>query len=244
MTRKICGKAGMGVWTAIRAGAAAAAAAAVLVGCGAWGAMETGDAAPDGRKIIVDVPDGGFAEPARWPEACSLLTEEELRGILPDLKRVAIRSEAGVADVPAAAAGGSTLDGRTVPRAKCTYDMVLPLGVEGARTRREPDNGTGSFSIRLLAVGAPGRMANVYEAGRDRDTRPLQGVSVDDCYQTGALIGAKHLICHRGPLVFEVKGGDFDYVRIDGVSHHEQEFPEAVRNHILIPVVETIGADV
>ncbi|QFG22613.1 hypothetical protein [Actinomadura sp. WMMB 499] len=236
-------------WTAAAAGVLA-----VAAGCGTVEGMATGEAAPDGRKIAVGTAAGGLAPAARWPDACTLLTEDELRAVLPELEKVDIRPDpvrpewwdgAAAGDAGALLAQAARVAQATA-KGHCTYSMLFPYETRGKRTSGTPDHGTATVTITLVAVGAPDVAARVYAARKaaDREVVPVDAAGADACHRPDHLAGTDDLTCVKGPLVFTVAGGKVAHIRIGDTSSYENEFRGVFRDRVIVPVVETVAADV
>ena len=226
--------------TAIRIGAATTA-VSLSAGCGI-GAVdaETGPPRPDGREIRVTVAAGRITPPTQWPDACSLLTEDELRAVLPSAENVGIWPVTEHPFYPPSVPGGKAVNEHPVQNGRCTYRMELPVYHNNART-----TGTGKFSIALKGVGDPRVTARVHtdrkaSLGASRD----EEIAVDgaDCYLDTGPGNAPRIgfvVCRKGPVLFNIERAGFRKVDLEGDEDHER----AVRLRVLAPVAETVAAD-
>ncbi|MGP4027471.1 hypothetical protein [Actinomadura sp. 3N407] len=226
--------------TAIRIGAATTA-VALSAGCGI-GAVdtETGPPRPDGREIRITVTTGRITPPTRWPDACSLLTEDELLAVLPSAEDVETWPVTENPFYSSSVPGGKAVNEQPVRNGRCIYKMEFPVYYNNARI-----TGTGEFSIALKGVGDPRVTARVH-ADRKASLGASQvgeiGVDGADCYlETGPGNAPRigFVVCRKGPVLFSIERAGFRKVDLEG----DEDLDEAVRERVLAPVAETVAAD-
>lgn len=130
----------------------------------------------------------------RWPNACSLVSRQDVEAILPDAEEIAEASPFPVY-TPSIKdfAGDSSWKKRDVADAgRCEYTMKLP-GERFAATR---------VWVRVDAVADPKLIAGYFEevvfGGSDKRN------GADSCANKGGIDGSR--TCHKGPLMFAVGG--------------------------------------
>lgn len=190
-----------------------------LIGCSSGPEIESAD--PSDEKLRISVPVGGIAPASSWPDACRLLTDEEITAILPQAE--------GITREP-----GS-------PSGRCDYRLVLS------------DDDLGStIGVRVTGVGDPQLIDGRFERERARPLDGAGGRSVGfrengaECYavdrdrtDTSGLSIA--LVCHQGPMMFEVSGRTG--AELEAVSEFDD--PNDVWHRQVLPeVAKTIAAKI
>ncbi|RSN51374.1 hypothetical protein [Actinomadura sp. WAC 06369] len=212
------------------------------------GHVETGPPRPDGRKIAVEAAAGRLTPLDRWPDACSLLTADEVRAVVPSADDIGARSAPAVPRIPPSFLGADAGPPREVPRGRCAFTMRLPV------YRQEftgADRGSGGFGVALDAVAGPDAAAAIH---RDRKARADRASGAEEVRVGGAECYAyppsgapsiPYLSCRRGPVVFTVERASFESVSFEGVGRRDggAEFDRTVLERILVPLAETVAAD-
>ncbi|GIH94228.1 hypothetical protein ACFFMN_06180 [Planobispora siamensis] len=120
-------------------------AAALLSGCAEDVVVPYGPApTPSGPlALALPAPDSGRLRAREWPRACDLLTEADIRAILPSTTRVSSTSEDG----KFISTGGEAPYNFVVPGARCAYEVFFPGTYDPSRSA--------SVSIEVLFAGSP-----------------------------------------------------------------------------------------
>src|SRR5690606_34239851 len=204
-------------------------AVALSTGCDI-GAVDarTGPPRPDGREIPVTVAIGRITPPTLWPDACSLLTEDELLSVLPSAENVEIWPVTEQPFYSPPVPGGKTANQEPVRKGRCIYEMEFSSHGTQAKTVR-----TGKFSVALKGVGDPSVTARVHAhrkaslgASRDRE------IDVDgaDCYLDtgpGKAPQIGFVFCRKGPVLFSVERAGFRKVDLEGPEDREEQVGDA-----------------
>ncbi|MER6301596.1 hypothetical protein ABT247_18815 [Kitasatospora sp. NPDC001539] len=221
------------------AAALAGAAVLLLAGCSKEvPALRFGSAQPSGNRLTAQPPSGRSLPLAQWPHGCEVLSDAEIKAILPQadaIKRQPVKVTIINFNPLTEADPGTTGD---VPDAGCKFSFGLP----------DKSDSTSNSSIKLTftAVADPKLVAKNYADdlahGRDDATKYHKefedlGTSLgpQGCYAEDLASG--NLTCHQGPYEFEVSGSS----TAGGVG----EYPKADRNwsdKVLRQVVRTLSA--
>ncbi|WP_189242306.1 hypothetical protein [Planobispora rosea] len=97
-------------------------AAALLSGCSEDVVVPYGPAPTPRGPLALAAPDNGRLRARDWPRACDLLTEADIRAILPSTTRVSSTSEDG----KFISTGGEAPYNFVVPDARCGYEVFFP----------------------------------------------------------------------------------------------------------------------
>ncbi|MDQ0988528.1 hypothetical protein [Streptomyces sp. V2I9] len=181
--------------------------AALLTGCGEDEPptpVEYGAARPAGDTLGLRPPEGSALPLAEWPDACKLVTEAELRAIVPRAKalehepvKVTIMNFNPLAE----AVPGTTGD---VDRGGCTYDFHLP-------DHGDDEFANSHFTVVVTAIADPALVEKNYREDKDEDgtekgyTDLAGSWGAEDCYLTAAT-GDDEVTCLQGAYLFEVDG--------------------------------------
>ncbi|MEU8703792.1 hypothetical protein [Streptomyces sp. NPDC048565] len=192
------------------------------------GDVAIGKAAPrDATANLPEVKEGTVLAANRWPDACSLVNQEEVEAILPDAKEIKQESRRiSALSAKEFAADSSWKESDSSEFGQCLYSMRLP-GETYAATQ---------FWVRIEAVADPKLIAGY----QDRVAAGIkaQGASgADHCVITGLSEGSWN--CRKGPLLFTV-GGQSSAV-FKGVS---APAPFIWRDDVLPEFVRTIAAKI
>ncbi|MEU8914526.1 hypothetical protein [Streptomyces nigrescens] len=169
---------------------------ATLVIVNASGESSIGKAAPrNGDVRLPPLKDGRILAADKWPDACTLVDEEDVKAILPDAED--LRQEQRRVYVPSVkdfAADSSWKESNSSASGQCDYAMRLP----GERYR--PTH----FWIRVDAVADPQLIAGYYREVAPGATMKMNGA--DLCVINGPHDGNGSWTCRKGPLMFTVGG--------------------------------------
>ncbi|MFM9370043.1 hypothetical protein [Streptomyces sp. Da 82-17] len=130
----------------------------------------------------------------QWPNACVLVTEEDIRAILPDAEEIEAEppSQVYAPSVKEFAADPSWKESNRAEYGRCDYGMKLP-GERYAATR---------VWVRVDAVADPALIAGYYEEVTLSGDDKLFGA--DACANSGGI--EESWTCRKGPLMFTVGG--------------------------------------
>ncbi|MEU8512885.1 hypothetical protein AB0C76_15025 [Kitasatospora sp. NPDC048722] len=219
--------------------ALAAAAVLLLAGCSKEvPALRFGSAQPSGDRLAAQPPSGRSLALAQWPHACEVLSDAEIKAILPQadgIKRQPVKVTVINFNPLSGADQGTTGD---VPEGGCKFSFGLPDKSESA--------GNSSIKLTFTAVADPALVAKSYadDLAHARDDATKYHKEFEDlgtslgpqgCYAGDLARG--NLTCHQGPYEFEVSGTS----TAGGVG----EYPKADRNwsdKVLRQVARTLGA--
>jgi hypothetical protein len=149
-------------------------AAVLLGGCSEDVVVRYGPApVPSGSPAFV-MPDDGRLRPQDWPRACDLLTEADIRAILPSTTRVS----SNPADTKFLGTGSSVPYSFTVPGARCGHQVFFP-GTSAS------SHGA-SISIEVRFAGSPEAARHnwdeiVAEPGDTECAADFPGLGADVC---------------------------------------------------------------
>jgi len=183
----------------------------LLAGCGGDSSppkIRFGSAKPSGGKLGLH-PGGNSQLPlAQWPDACRLLSDSELRAIVPQakhVKRKPVKVTILNTDPLSEAPPGTTGD---VPRGGCEFEFALPdSGGEGT--------GNSNVSITVSALADPALVAKRYgeDKRKDRSEKGFTDLGdswgVDGCYLVGDGLSAQSAECRQGPYLFDAGGSSW-----------------------------------
>jgi hypothetical protein len=214
-----------------------------LTACGAE--IDVRNAAPGQEKTVIDVPAGTVLNPARWPDACSFVTDAEIKAILPQAKEFSRESD-WVKLSEEGALGGKAGAG-LASDGKCDYSFELPQN-GGYKGHIE---GWGAFDVEILAVADPKLLtryvAESKAAHRKRavvletDARTF---GADECYShTRSKNEIPTVVCRKGPLAFQSKGVGFNYIDFKGAEEDSAAFDEIVKERVTPAVFRAITAN-
>lgn len=224
--------------TAILTRPFSAAATAVLLLAGCAEPVEVGAARPSGAPLSLDISRNEVVNPLEWPDACELLTDDEIIAILPpaeDITRQATPVEVLDFGLMADNPGGGTANSGS-----CAYEMKLP----------GDDNVTSSIDITIVGVAHPKLIKRHFAEEKNKAKQDATSVDADPPVDHGADLGADACYttapattngsstgtttCRSGPLMFEVWGqtfATFADVPDDAAGQHWQDrvVPEVIK---------------
>jgi len=162
------------------------------------GTARVGEPSPVG-EIVVQFPAGGLVPTNEWPDACRLLSDHDVKAVLPDATDVETAPlSVSTRTVEEFRADPSSREDEYQQSGRCTHSLQLP----GERV-----NSSTVVRFRIVAVGDPDLIARYHrnqQLGRGAGVGGTPRPSVDECY-LGDLYGAE-LVCRRGPVMFELGG--------------------------------------
>ncbi|MFH8842942.1 hypothetical protein [Streptomyces sp. NPDC017868] len=217
----------------------AVAAPLALAGCSSEPPpLEFGAAKPSGPKLDARPAANSALPLAQWPNACEVLSDTEIRSILPQATGFA-REPVKVTIIDfnplSESDPGTTGD---VPAGGCEFRFGLPSEYESEHNS--------SVKVTFTAVADPALVGRHYaEDLADARKRAGEGAYKKEFRDLGTSLGTDGCFlpdvsdgptCHQGPYQFEVSGMS----TADGVG----EYPRSKRNwteKVLTEVVRTLG---
>lgn len=196
--------------------------AAVLIACGEEEpqplVIEPASVKPAGKPIDLDLPrdpSGAFAFD-RWPKACDLLTDADIKAVLPQLTKVKREPEdQEITLTPALTADAVPAPARTVTAkgANCTYKLQLPAA--GLKDRYDIEGSSGaSLLVSVTYAGAPKAVKQNFGPGVD----PVRvEVPAGQCYGRD---NASSVSCRKASLAFSVSSSVSPQEVEDGEYKH------------------------
>jgi hypothetical protein len=158
--------------------------------------IRVGSVPPPAARIAVPSPDAnGLAPFASWPKACDLLTDADVRALLPQAFRIQHRSE----DVTFDLRHGALAPGRqqAVAGASCSISWWLPGGSSDPKF----DSPTVELSVSLVAVGAPALVrTNYWDAQTANFHVVQQDLGADECVEQFS----ESYQCRRQQVAFSI----------------------------------------
>jgi hypothetical protein len=185
-----------------------------------WVVQEMSEPPPAPLEVqLVVLGSDGFVSPDAWPSACDLLTDAEVRGVLPQVEDIRRESESREFDVY------ETFDTFTVTDAVCVHELDMPdAGVPFESPGLPP-----SVRVEVRAVGLPGFI--------DQNFRPQEepvAVPEGECDD----ISFGSTTCHDEGIVVDV---DFDPRHREVSDEVEGEVEVALARRILAKVPTPTG---
>jgi hypothetical protein len=204
----------------------------VLTACGAD--ITVRDAKPGPEKATVNVPTGGVVNPRDWPNACTFISDAEIKAILPQVENIKRTSD--WVKVPDAIALGGKAGVGLSPHGQCEYSFKLPQNGE----YRSNYEGTGRFTVKILAVGDPKLLARyfvsikaVYNESSVVADVDAGRLGADECFDRAtSKYNSLSPVCRRGPLMFESYGADFLYIDFENAKERTAAFKSAVDERV------------
>ncbi|MGW1118904.1 hypothetical protein ACWD5B_17635 [Streptomyces tanashiensis] len=210
-----------------------------LAGCdSAPPPLEFGTAQPSGPKLAARPAANGSLPLAQWPNACEVLSDTEIRAVLPqasDFARDPVKVTIINFNPLSESAPGTTGD---VPAGGCEFRFGLPSSYESEHNS--------SVKVTFTAIADPELVERNYaEDLADARKRAGEGTYKKEFRDLGTSLGTDGCFlpdvsdgptCHQGPYQFEVGGMS----TADGVG----EYPASKRNwseKVLTQVVRTLG---
>ncbi|MDG4859561.1 hypothetical protein P8605_15610 [Streptomyces sp. T-3] len=199
--------------------------------------LEFGSAKSSGDPLAAQPAQGSSLPLDQWPNACKVLSDKEIRAILPqatDFEREPVKVTILNFNPLSEPDPGTTGD---VPAGGCEFKFGLPSEYESEHNS--------SVKVTFTAIADPSLVRENYTEDRD-DARKDAGqykkkfqdlgksLGTEGCYLPDVSDGP---VCHQGPYQFEVSGMS----TADGVG----EYPKADENwskKVLTEVVRTLSA--
>ncbi|MFE0104945.1 hypothetical protein [Streptomyces sp. NPDC059009] len=207
-------------------------------------------AKPAGDKLGFRPTPGSPVTLSQWPDACKLMTDGEIRAILPQAKefeRKPVKVTILNMDPLSEAAPGTTGD---VPRGGCEFGFALPS--KGGDSSRNS-----SVSITVTAIADPAAVKKRYLEDKKGDSKKKgftdlgDSWGVEGCYAVQNSVSDTGADCYQGPYLFEVGGSSW----ADGVAPQPGADAEPAENiaavkkrartwqtKVLAESVRTVGA--
>jgi hypothetical protein len=171
-----------------------------------------GAAKPAGDRLGLRAPPGSVVTLSQWPDACNLVTDPEIRAILPqatDIERKPVMVTVSNFNPLRQADPGTTGE---VPRGGCEFEFALPTGGDSTSYNS-------SFTVTVTAVADPAVVASRYLEDKSGDSQKsgfkdlAASWGTQGCYSTGDGLSAG-ANCYQGPYLFDVGGSSW----ADGVA--------------------------
>jgi hypothetical protein len=226
-----------------RVGVVTVSACLALTACGAEIAVR--DAAPGQERTAIDVPAGTVLNPARWPDACSFVTDAEIKAILPQAGKLSRESD--WVELPEDGALGGKAGAGLASDGKCAYSFGLPQN-GGYKGHIE---GWGAFDVEILAVADPKLLTRYVadsKAAHQRDAVVLETdarmFGADECYSHArSKKETPTVVCRKGPLMFQSNGVGFNYIDFEGAEEDTAAFDKIVKERVTPAVFRAITAN-
>jgi hypothetical protein len=195
--------------------------------------IRVGSVPPPGAKVAVQPPaQNGLAPFQSWPKACDLLTDADVRALLPQSYRIQHRSEDVTFDLQHRPLDPSRQ--QAVAGAACTISWWLP----GGSPSLDPNEPSVAVSLSLIAVGAPALVKTNYYQQTDSSDRVVQpDLGADECVQPP---GGVSYLCRRQQVAFSLGwhlAPDVDRFRGQGGATSQRFFAEHVGVELVRAVV-------
>jgi hypothetical protein len=198
-----------------------------------------GTARPAATTLQIAVSGDEIVGASRWPSACGFLTDDEIKGLLPQADKIKREPEqVSVISI------FDDAQHQTAPEGSCRYTFWL----KGATIKGV----TASIRVSITAIAAPSRIAEHYAKmlADDRKTQDRQPVEDREaalgpqaCYTR--LDGSRvesYVVCRQGAVMFEVGGGGAG--RYAGVPDDLDAERDHWRDKVQIPAVQMIAAKI
>jgi hypothetical protein len=211
--------------------AVALAVAGLAAACGGGQPAEEvtiGEPPPPSTTVTVGPPDeSGITPVGDWPRACDLITEDEVRAVLPQATELSAESTNLPLQIDETGLGNPNAPPDIiVPDATCTYSFALPGNPE---TALGPAN---EIVLEIRTVGTP-EVALI----NDTEDAALGGANASGCLPVSGSIG------------FDCRKGGVDFALLGFVSPHGVHFagdPDDVSTHyhdlVLRPLADMVMA--
>jgi hypothetical protein len=174
------------------------------------------EAPPTALNIQLVVPFGQeFVSFGSWPQACDLLTDDEIRSVLPQTEQVLREPDGETFESMDLGGPGATTTIASAPGVNCLYELDMPNAGLGLNDPRGP----ASVTLRVYAAGSP----NFVELNYDRLEEPFE-IAGGVC-SAGTTYG---LSCHNESVAFTVQL-DASHPDLDAEDQHTLETSFAQR---------------
>jgi hypothetical protein len=198
-----------------------------------------GAAKPAATTLPVTVSGDQIVGAAQWPSACTFLTDDEIKGLLPQADKIN-REPQQVSVV-------SIFDdaqNQTAEEGGCRYTFWL----KGATIKGV----NASIEVTISAIAAPSRITEHYDEALADDRKNASRQPVED---RGAGLGPQacytwleasqvesYVVCRQGALMFEVSGGGAG--NFAGVADDLNAERDHWREKVQLPVVQMIASKI
>ena len=223
-----------------RAIVAAALACLGVSGCGPQGPVQFGSLEMSGGRV--DMPEtrpGQLVPVEEWPDACQLLTEDEVKSLLP---QAGIDSRSVQVEVIGLGAGAQE---GLAPAGQCDFELSLP-GTDSSHHAQ--------IWVNVQAVGDPSRIELSLDGSGGDEDEGDQGLKRED---HGSSLGPQQCLtlgepdesltptlrCRQGPLEFDVRGAAGAQTDIPGAANNPAR-NRIFYSKVIMPSVEAVAAKV
>ncbi|MEV4064563.1 hypothetical protein [Nonomuraea dietziae] len=200
--------------------------------------VEVGSARPTGGALGLRTEPGRYLQGDRWPDACHLLTDGELKAVLPQAEEVSRKPRGlNLTEIPdfLTGKGGGT---EHIAKAGCDLGFKLPDDYDAPNS---------AISIMVNAIADPALAAKAYRQGKAQDDK-IGGVvelgkewGAKDCYSSKPTAGSQMRVsCHTGQYYFETWG--HTSAELAGAEASSAASSETFRDKVLSQVVRTLLA--
>ncbi|MBF6062025.1 hypothetical protein IU500_19250 [Nocardia terpenica] len=192
-----------------------------------------GAAQPSGTKLSVHAPVGDYLPTAQWPNGCTLISDDELKAILPQASDFSRQERA--LDLTSGIGFKSSTE--HVPSAGCYIKFRLPAKSDGTNT---------SVNLMVLGIGDPALVkAQLHDDLRAATDPTTVGTAWggDECYSERFTLGVTNpkADCAAGQFDFEVSVySNADYFERKGF--HDNSGLQELHDKVLPQVVRTVTA--
>ncbi|KAA2261581.1 hypothetical protein F0L68_16000 [Solihabitans fulvus] len=224
-----------------RVAVAVAVAAALTAGCSAPAAVEFGSARPSGPALHLRAGSGEELSGGQWPDACTLLTDQELTAVLPQATDISRKQKKlHLYSVPDFVHPERTKASEDVPAAGCDIGFALPDKYNGPNS---------SVNFIILGIADPSLVVDLYGKDKKSGSR-TSGTSeigaawgAEDCYaNTIAAASRPTAYCRTGQYYFEVSGESSAGELSAGKDGHDTSGHQTYQDKVLSQIVRTLVA--
>ncbi|MEC3919415.1 hypothetical protein [Nocardia sp. CDC160] len=184
--------------------------------------LQVGTAAPDGSRLDIHVPAGTELAEAQWPDGCALLTDVELRAVLP--QAIGFTRDPRALQLIGLDLTNGPVDMRKgyIPRAGCNFGFQLPPPLQ---PNSMSTGETTSVTVMMLGIVDASLTDELYEKDReifvDRVMTDIGDAwGADACYtwhSRGDNTGAdSRVVCRKGQYYFDLGLDAFTLSKFQG----------------------------
>lgn len=200
------------------------------------------------ESIPIRVPAGAVIRASNWPSACTILTDDEIRALLPQADLIRRQPQAVVVTDISLDIGSPFNSGgprqETAPEGACTYSFAL-VGAAILDLRSNID-------IVITGLADPALLEPAYEdhLARDRENDDVAPVTdhaaslgPDACYSKLESSGIQfYLVCRQGSLLYEISG--LSYGMHPDLPNTIEVRRDQWRVNVLVPVAARVAEKV
>jgi len=216
---------------------ATGAACLMLSGCGigdagavpTHGPVRYGKAAPSGH-VPINASGRQVVPAGEWPDACGLLSDKEIRALLPQAGGIRRQYQQSIADEPFISARPGAPDSTfTAPHGGCVFSFAIPRGA-------------GTLAVAIHGVGGPGLVRRAYaerlKSAREDDhpRRVSAQAGPQTCFRESPQ--TSNVECRQGPILFGTSGSGV------AAGAGTSADLDAWTTHAVIPAAATIAAKI